>query len=141
MTVGEAVAAAQALQLLDSRAVRLNGFVPGQFFYRAFLPLEKWRTRAERLSQPLEVRLTADGERYTLIDEDWRVEGLDPKLTPRAVGFSAACAAKTDTCFLFVPAATPLARLFALRARLPATFVNWYVFADEDAPAGEQADK
>jgi hypothetical protein len=130
MSVQEAQAAAQALAVLDSRAVRVNGFVPGQFFYRAFLPLERWRERKERLTQPLEVRLTEAGETFTLIDEDWRVEGLDPKLTPRAVARTEACAAKVDTCFVFVPGSTPLSRLYALRASLPATFVNWYVYTE-----------
>ena len=130
ITVREAVAAAQALALLDSRSVRLNGFPPGRFFYRAFLPLEKWRTRSERLSQPLEVRLDGEGESFTLIDEDWSVEGLDPKLTPRKVDFAAACAAKTDTCFIYAPEGMRLERLYALRAKMPASFVNWYVYAE-----------
>jgi hypothetical protein len=130
LTVGEAAAAARALAVLDSRAVRLNGFVDGRFFYRAFLPLEKWRDRKERLSQPLEVRVTADGVSYTLVDEDWSGEGLDPKLTPRTVDLAQAVRAATDTCLLFAPASTPLARLYAVRAALPVTVVNWYVYAD-----------
>lgn len=130
MTISSAVAAANALALLDSRTIRVNGFEKGQFFYRAFLPLEKWRDRKERLTQPLEVRLTATNAVYTVIDEDWTVEGLDPKLTPRTVDLAAARKTTTDTCFIYASPETPLSRLYALKASLPATFVNWYVYTD-----------
>lgn len=130
MTVAEATTAANALAILDSRQVRINGFDEGQFFYRAFLPLEKWRDRKERLTQPLEVVLSGTNETFTVIDEDWNVEGLDPLLTPRTVSFDEACKVNTDTCFVFLPPDTKLERLYILRKSLPPSLRNWYFYAD-----------
>jgi len=132
LTLGEAKAVAAALAVLDSRTVRVNGFVPGQFFYRAYLPLEKWRDRGERLSQPLEVRLDVAGKpAYTVVEEDWKVEGTDPKLTPRAVSAAEAAAFKGDTCFFFAPSATRIEVLYRLKPTLPKTIRNWYLYTED----------
>ena len=130
LTVAEATTAANALAMLDSRAVRINGFEPGELFYRAFIPLEKWRDRSERLTQPLEVRLTDSSATFTVIDEDWNVEGLDPKLTPRSVTFDEAKAVKTDTCFVYTSPGMKLERIYELKRNLPATLRNWYVYCE-----------
>ena len=129
--LSEATAAASALAMLDSRAVRVNGFDEGQFFYRAFLPLEKWRDRKERLTQPLEVALSADGAAYTVVDEDWNVEGVDPKLAPRSVDFAEACGTKADTCFVYAAPDTKLGRFYELRKALPKSLRNWYFYASQ----------
>lgn len=129
LTLAEATAAAQALSVLDSRQVRIDGFEAGQFFFRAFLPLEKWRDRKERLTQPLEVVLSESSAVFTVIDEDWNVEGLDPKLTQRNVSLDEARLAKTDTCIVYASADTRLQRLYELRKELPA-FRNWYFFPE-----------
>ena len=131
MTLEEARTVATALALLDSRAVRVNGSVPGRFFYRAFLPLEKWRDRSERLTQPLEIRLDGEGKAsYTIVDEDWNVEGTDPKLSARTVDAAAAAAFKGDTVFFFAPAATRLEAFHRLLPSLPKSIRNWYLFPE-----------
>ena len=131
LTLAEATTAANALAVLDSRQVRVNGFKDGQFFYRAFLPLEKWRDRKERLAQPLEVHLSATHVDYTVVDEDWNVEGLDPILTPRTVDHDEAVKVKTDTCFVFASSDTKLARLYEIKKSLPSSLCNWYFYIDQ----------
>lgn len=129
-TLGEAVKYAQAVQLTDKRTSKVNGFKDGQFFYQAFLPKEQWRDRRERLTQPVEIRLKDGQAVYTLIDEDWKVEGDDPKLTPREVPLAEAVKAKCDTCFIYAPATTKLAELYRLKRDFPPSFRNWYIYTE-----------
>lgn len=128
-TVAEARAVAAGLARLDSREAKINGFKDGQFFYRAFLPLEKWRDRRERLSQPLEIRLSSTNISYTVIDEDWTVDGPDPKLTPREVTLQAAQKHPTVSALVFTRGSEKLSRLYQLKASLP-NIHNWYIYAD-----------
>ena len=130
LTVSESVSAANALAALDSRQVRVNGYEEGQFFYRAFLPRDEWRDRRERLTQPLEVRFDGTNAVYTVIDEDWSVEGFNPKLTPRTVDIDEAKRFKTDTCLVFTPETTKLGLIYELKGRLPANIINWYIYID-----------
>jgi len=131
LTVAEAATAANALAVLDSRAVRINGFMSGELFYRAYMPLEKWRDRGERLTQPLEVRLSDSSATFTVIDEDWNVEGLDPKLSPRNVSFDDAKKFKGDTCFVYTSPDMRLERIYELKRNLPASLRNWYIYAEQ----------
>lgn len=147
MTVGEAAQAAAALQLVDSARIKLNGFAPGQFFYRAFLPLEKWRDRKERLTQPYEIRLaSASAEpQLTVIEEDWTTDNnsSDPVLTVRDNVPFAEIPKRSqiaDTCLVFAPDNTPLARIFALRALLPREVANWYVYSEPVPPEAPAPD-
>ncbi len=132
-TLAEAVKYAQAVQLLDTRTSKVNGFKEGQFFYQAFLPKEQWKDRKERLVQPIEIRLTSTNVVTTVIDEDWSVDGPDPKLTARIVDFDKAFAEKkkvTNVVFFFAPADTKLERLYELKKRIPASYRNFYVYID-----------
>ena len=132
-TLAEAVKYAQAVQLLDTRTSKVNGFKEGQFFYQAFLPKEQWKDRKERLVQPIEIRLTSTNVVTTVIDEDWSVDGPDPKLTARIVDFDKAFAEKkkvTNVVFFFAPADTKLERLYELKKRIPASYRNFYVYVD-----------
>ena len=132
MTVAEAIKLATALESLDSPETKVNGFKDGQFFYRAFLPLEKWRDRKERLMQPYEVRFR-DGKPYlTVIDEDWsNPDSTDPKLTPKEVSFdSVSKDFKIDTCLIFANKSMKLSEVYAAAKLLPKSVVNWYVFGD-----------
>lgn len=135
LTVREATQIAQALAVIDSVAVKMNGRREGRLFFRAFLPPVSWRDRQQRLTQPFELTLGADSGSDTLvfIEEDWTVEGNDPKLTPKTIPFDAAKVyAKTDTCFLFAAPTLPLERLYAAMRKLKgAVTLNWYVFASE----------
>ena len=66
----------------------MNGCGKGQFFFRAFLPEEKWRDRAARAFQPFEVHVAADGSRsFTFVEEDWSGDGIDPVLKPKTTSF------------------------------------------------------
>lgn len=129
LTVKEATAMANALSVVDSVRTKINGC--SNIFYRAFQPLVKWRDRKERLTQPFELTL-GEPDRLVYIDEDWSVEGNDPKLTAQEISFADALNhTKTDTCFIFAPATATIARISAAMAKLKGIQVtNWYVFAE-----------
>jgi len=133
LTVGEARAFAQALAVIDSPRVMLNG-AKGRLFYRAFLPLEKWRDRRERLNQPFELTLKDDGtDELLFIEEDWTVEGNDPKLTPRPISpMQAAFHQTTDTCFIYASRTQTIDRIVTVLRSLETSRINnWYVFSKE----------
>lgn len=141
MTIESAKAAANALALIDSARIKINGFREGQFFYRAFLPREQWRDRKERLAQPPEIHCRADGTCVvTRITEDWSDESsLDPKLIvedhgplarEEAARLASSFAGKTFSILVFAPPSTRLAELYALRAAADAKIINWYVFTE-----------
>ena len=130
-TVAEAVKVATAIQQIDSREHKVNGYREGQFFYQAFLPKEQWRDRKERLLQPVEVRVSATNVVCTVIDEDWKVEGTDPRLIPHDEPFEKAFDPKKgNTVFFYCPADTRLSRLYELKKRIPPEFINFYVYVD-----------
>ena len=88
VTIERATAVARAFAMLDGAGVKMNGCGKGQFFFRSFLPEEKWRDRASRAFQPFEVHVAEDGSRsFTFVEEDWSGEGLDPVLKPRTTPF------------------------------------------------------
>ena len=134
LTVAEAVKFAKALDLVDSVRVKVTGCREGSLFFRAFLPLEKWTDRQSRMVQPFELTVADDGYDLVFIDEDWSVEGDDPKLTPRKISFDEALSKeKTDTCFIFARPETKLSRIYAAMERLKGSRVrNWYVFARQN---------
>ena len=89
------------------------------------MPLEKWRERKDRHPQPFELHVTraADGalsKKLVFIEEDWTVEGLDPKLTPRDYPFTewaelpklvtqtGGADSKVRLLFVYAPADLPL---------------------------------
>lgn len=130
LTVAEAAKVAQALALVDSPRVKFNGRADGQLFFRAFLPSADWRDRQKRLTQPFELTVGPADDALVFVEEDWNVEGNDPKLTPRAIPFAEARQhPKTDTCFVFADGDTRLGRIHAAMRKLKdAKVVNWYVF-------------
>ena len=133
LTVAEATRVAQTLSLVDSMHVKLNGRPEGRLFYRAFLPRAEWRDRAKRLAQPFELTVGATDDELVFVEEDWNVEGDDPKLTPKKIPFAdAAKHPKTDTCFIYAAKETRLERVYAAMKKLQeAKILNWYVFATE----------
>ena len=136
MTVAEAKICAAAFQTIDSPRVKFNGYADGQFYYRAFLPLERWRDRRERLVQPYEVRIGEDGKpSLTIVKEDWtsNPDSTDPVLEVRenvAFAETAKPGDQTDSCLIFASAQTRLADVFAVRALLPRRVVNYYIYGD-----------
>ncbi len=133
LTVGEAQRVSKALAIVDSVHVKINGCKPGRLFYRAFLPNEDWRDRQKRMAQPFELTIGAATNSFMFIEEDWTVEGIDPKLTPKEIPYAdAAKHERTDTCFIFASKETKLERLMAAMAELKgAKILNWYIFAME----------
>ena len=130
LTIKEAAAAAAALSLVDSTRIKINGRAPGSLFYRAFLPEADWTNRTARLVQPFELTIAGASEKFVFIDEDWNVDGDDPKLTPREIPISEAKShSKTDTCFVFAPSDTRLSRVMAALDKMGKCQVkNVYVF-------------
>ncbi len=142
LTLQDAATAARVLEMLDSPRVKINGAQKGQFYYRAFLPKEQWRDRKERLAQPPELYLQADGSwKLVEIKEDWSDEdSIDPRLiTIEHTGANletilnevARIAFKSQTAFVFVPSTTPLETLYKLKAAEKGTIRNWYFFTHE----------
>ena len=129
MTVAEATAAANALATVDSARVKINGVT--NIFYRSFLPLVKWLDRKERLVQPFELTL-GDADELVFINEDWSVDGPDPKLTLVPIPFEdAAQHERTTTCFIFATPETRLSRIREAMAKMKGSKVqSWYVFMD-----------
>ena len=129
MTVRESIAAAQALSVIDSLKVKINGRDDGTLFYRAFMPLAKWYDRSERLVQPFELAVTNDVDTLTFIAEDWSGEGTDPKLTAHPISFAEAKQyPRIHTCFIYASKSVRLRRLYAAMTKLDGMHIDsWYV--------------
>jgi len=128
LTVVEATAVANALALIDSVKVKVNGRDDDEFFYRAFLPLVKWKDRRERMTQPFEVTLGSP-DRIVYIDEDWSVEGDDPKLTEKPITYEQMSNyPKTDTVFFFAKKDMTVGTLRKALKRLPKSVTTQYVY-------------
>ena len=129
LTVKEASAIAAAANAVDSPVIKLNGIT--NIFYRSFLPLVKWRDRKERLIQPFELTL-GETDKLVFIEEDWSVDGPDPKLTPREIAFADAPKyPKTTTCLIYATPETTVARLMNAMKKLKGSSVStWYVFSE-----------
>lgn len=131
LTATEAKAAAEALQIIDSPRVKINGSKNGSLFYRAFLPLVKWQDRQERLTQPFELTLEENGgDKLLFIDEDWSGDGVDPKLTEKKIDYSETEKyTQTDTCFITVGKNEKLKRIYEAMTKFKKSRVkNWYIF-------------
>ncbi|MGI5869119.1 MAG: hypothetical protein ACOX9C_06735 [Kiritimatiellia bacterium] len=72
----------RVLKILDSDGgVRLEPPVQGNPYYKAFVPNESWRTRAQRPTQPCELRIDNDGATtLVVIEEIWKEGEIDPEL-------------------------------------------------------------
>lgn len=131
LTINEAKAAANALALIDSRGIKVNGRDSDGFFFRAFIPAVKWLDRKERLVQPFEIHIASGKPRLLFIDEDWSGDGVDPILSEREISFDdAAKYAKTDTCFIYAPSSSRVAELQPYLAKMPKTVHTWYIYGE-----------
>ena len=93
MPLRRAVGVAHVFDIVDGKGIKLDGKADDGLYPRAFLPQEKWREHKDRHPQPFELHVTqAEGgtlsKRLLFIEEDWTVEGLVPKLTPRDYPFT-----------------------------------------------------
>jgi len=130
LTIAQATEIAKAIAVLDSPQIKVNGHRDGGLFYRAFLPLVKWLDRSERLVQPFELTL-GEPDKLIFIEEDWKVDGDDPKLTPRSIEFADAFRYdRTDTCFIFAKPQDTIAQVRKAIAKFKfAKIRNWYIFS------------
>lgn len=92
LTLRQARDAAQLFEILSRGGIQLYGKGGNGVYYKAFLPQDEWRQREGRNPQPFEVHIARDQsgtikKRLVFIEEDWSVEGLDPKLIPREYPF------------------------------------------------------
>ena len=142
-TVGEAAEIAGALSFVDGKGLKMDGPLPGQFFFRAFLPDPAWRARPGRMFQPFEVHVAADGaKKFVFVEEDWSGEGLDPVLKPRETPFTAWTelpgliagtgekGAKINVLFLFAPRATPVSALTPVVSATGGRIGTYYIFGE-----------
>lgn len=144
LPLAKAADVARVFYMLDGKGLKLDGRSEGGVYPRAFLPQEKWREREGRTPQPFEVHIAknADGtfaKKLTFIEEDWTVEGLDPKLTPKDYPFSewgelpalvkkvGGEDNKVELLFVFAPKDSPLKTFMpairALEERLPLVYI------------------
>ncbi|MCL1919611.1 MAG: hypothetical protein FWG50_00810 [Kiritimatiellaeota bacterium] len=144
LPLAKAADVARVFYMLDGKGIKLDGKGEGGVYPRAFLPQEQWREREGRTPQPFEIHITPDAaggftKKLTFIEEDWTVEGLDPKLTPKDYPFSAwddlpaliqnvgGEDSKVNLLFVFAPSAAPIKTFMpairALAERLPLVYV------------------
>lgn len=147
LTLRRAADVARVFAMVDGKGLKLDGKPDGGLFARAFLPQERWRERKGRNPQPFELHLSAGeggklAKRLVFVEEDWKVEGLDPKLTPREYPFESweelpglvqkagGADNKVPLLFVFAPGDLPLGAFMpgvrAVADRLPMV----YVFAE-----------
>lgn len=133
--------ACRALKILDADGgVRMEPPSPGDPYYKAFVPNEAWRDRAQRPTQPCELRFDAEGKAtLVVIEEIWKDGEIDPELKVSEVaGVSAAALPallaekKPDLAVLlvFAPGAMRYGDLKPYLSAVLATHPNLYVFAD-----------
>lgn len=132
LTVADAVQIANAVSVIDSDRVKINGVKPGNIYYRAFMPLVKWLDRSQRLVQPFELTL-GEKEKLVFIEEDWNVEGIDPKLSEKNISFDDVDKyPKTRTCFIYARNSTVLRDIFKAMGKFKKGRIDtWYVFGQE----------
>lgn len=144
MPLKQAITVARVFGMLDGKGIKLDGKTSQGLYPRAFLPQEKWRERKDRNPQPFELHVTQDAagkisKTLIFIEEDWTVEGLDPKLTPKEYPFDKweefpAWVAKTggadckvSLLFVFAPAELPLGKFMpgvrAVSEQLPVVYI------------------
>ena len=138
----------KVLQKIEGEnGVRLEPPPAGQIFYKSFLPDEKWRERAKRLSQPWEFHVgplpatnAVSPLRLVQILEDWSdPNSIEPRLTPvdyplRAYGEISATMEKAGrglpVLLVFAPAEEPVGRFMEGVRQVLATHPTVYVFAE-----------
>lgn len=133
--------ACRVLKILDAEGgVRLEPPAPGDPYYKAFVPNEAWRDRAQRPTQPCELRVDAQGKAtLVVIEEIWKDGEIDPELKlSEIVGVEAAALPallaekKPDLAVLlvFAPGAMRYGDLKPYLSAVLATHPNLYVFVD-----------
>ncbi|HOE60734.1 MAG TPA: hypothetical protein PK576_03745 [Kiritimatiellia bacterium] len=144
LTLQQATEVARIFDMLDGKGLKLDGKGEDGVYAKAFLPLERWREREGRTPQPFELHVKRNAEggwtrSLVFIEEDWQVEGLDPRLTPRTYPFeewealpgltarAGGAENKVRVLFVFAPREASLRTFMpgvrALSGRLPIVYV------------------
>ncbi len=151
LTLQAAAALARAVGMLDNEdGLRIEPPRPGQLYYRAFLPREAWRDRAERPTQPCELRFqrTPSGELQAVlvhIEEIWDAnpDHWRPELRPRErllEGPGALSSALAETgvtvpvLLVFAPEDLTLGEVMPYLHPVLETHPHVHVFLDEPSP-------
>ncbi len=148
LTAGSAEAVAELLRNLDNEwGIRVEAPKEGQLYYRAFLPLQEWRSRKERPTQPCELRISRDGDgaaKATLVTvkEIWPENtdvGVEPELKvsespvasveafPEAL---AATGVELRVLLVFVQKTTKLSEALPYIRAVQKTHPNIYLFTE-----------
>ena len=133
--------ACRVLKMLDADGgVRLEPPAPGDPYYKAFVPNESWRNRAQRPTQPCELRFDAQGKAtLVVIEEIWKDGEIDPELKVSEVAGIAAEALPTllaekkpdlAVLLVFAPGAMRYGDLKPYLSAVLATHPNLYVFVE-----------
>jgi len=143
VTLERAAQLSQAFSMLDGQGVKMSGRGEGQFFFRAFLPEEKWRDRASRIFQPFEVHVAPDGAKsFVFVEEDWSGEGLDPVLKPKTTPFrdwkelpgliakTGEQGSKITVMFVYAPKSARVSELAPVMAATMPRITTFYVLAE-----------
>lgn len=140
---------AELMKMVDAMAERdVIRLEPSdeELYYRALLPQPRWRSRSERIVQPLEVFLAADGTGRLIVLEELFVEG-EPEVketTHRFAGREELAALvkaeelKTDTWFLFAGTGVTYGQVLDYQQDLQESLPVLFVFTPL-AGAGEAA--
>ena len=148
LTVDQAAKTAEVLRRLDTpRALRIEAPPEGQLYYQAFLPRAEWANRADRTSQPCELRFArgADGAlsaTLVKIEEIWsdKPDELRPDLkvseTPAAApdAFAAqleATGVDLTVLLVFAPKDARLGEILPRVRAVVKTHPNVYIFGEE----------
>lgn len=143
---GAAADFAKLLSVIDAEdCIRVEAPKDGQLYYRAFLPQTEWRDRAERPTQPCELRFAKaeDGTfaaTLVTIQEIWPEDGesLKPELkatetpVPSVEAFPGLAAANEIPALLvFAPADATLGQVMPYVRAVQATKPNVYIFVEK----------
>lgn len=141
LTLGSISEMCKILNLLDTQGgLRIEPPVPGDAYYKAFIPNAAWKERAQRPTQPCELRLQADGSASLVaIEEIWKDGEIDPELKTTEIAQVTPAALpklllekKPDLAviLIFAPKETPYRLLKPFLSAVLPTHPNLYVFAE-----------
>ncbi len=140
---------ARVFHALDNAdGLRMEAPRPGQLYYKAFLPHDAWRVRADRPTQPCELRFTraegSDAATATLvrIEEIWgeNPENWRPDLKVREISLSgpaslpealAATEVTLPVLLVFAPGDLTLGELMPYTRAVQTTHPNLHVFVED----------
>lgn len=131
----------RVLALLDvDTGIRVEPPVPGDPYYKAFMPQASWRERENRFSQPCELRFDADGGATVVaIEERWLDDAITPELSIETIpgvtaetllGVIQGKKADLPVLLVFAPGSLTVGQLRPYIQAVIKTHPNIHVFVD-----------